>query len=357
MKPLNETQKEINRDLKILYPEASALSAQEFNDKRYQETIQKLLKLKQQPFPGYYFHKYDEYYLELALRHIDRELIQDINKELQEYFPDARPISDIEFVVNKDIKNIIITLNDFDGNFQRLENLYKIIAIRPPFERLSNYDSIVKAIQNFFQFNTNSNKALLDQLIDIEYLSTVISPYMEDHLRTEQYAQEYLERYYLDAGLVQDNYDNYVPFIPMLDERDRWIEYCQMIDSAISFINNKFPTWNKMKKSEKNKYIEQLKLYQELDFLEKNDKLDLYIDFLEHYTLHKNGSNAKSAFLLTLNLPKIDTIEIAKEVTKNSQIILNNHLQASYGHDNEANYNNDIESESNQSGYYPPSYK
>ena len=255
---------------------------------------------------------------------MDKDLIKQINKELLEYFPDANLIADVEFVSNKDVAAIENTLKKFDGNFKLLEDLYKVVANRPPFTRLVEYPKIAQVVRELFGFKGNSNKSLINQLIDINYLSTIIHPY-------------------------EDVY-------PIRNDIESWIEYCKMIDSAISFINRKFPNWNKMKKAEKNQYIEQLKQYQELDFLEKNDKLDLYIDFLEQYTLHKNGLNAKSAFLLTLNLPKIDTIEIAKDVTKNSQIILDTHLQASYEQDNEANYTNDVESESNQSGYRLPSY-
>jgi hypothetical protein len=319
MTPLTNVQKEINRNLKILYPEALALSEEEFQDKGIKEIVEKI--------PTYdkpYYNEHNEYYLELALRNMDKDLIKQINKELLEYFPDANLIADVEFVSNKDVAAIENTLKKFDGNFKLLEDLYKVVANRPPFTRLVEYPKIAQVVRELFGFKGNSNKSLINQLIDINYLSTIIHPY-------------------------EDVY-------PIRNDIESWIEYCKMIDSAISFINRKFPNWNKMKKAEKNQYIEQLKQYQELDFLEKNDKLDLYIDFLEQYTLHKNGLNAKSAFLLTLNLPKIDTIEIAKDVTKNSQIILDTHLQASYEQDNEANYTNDVESESNQSGYRLPSY-
>ena len=57
MTPLTNVQKEINRNLKILYPEALALSEEEFQDKGIKEIVEKI--------PTYdkpYYNEHNEYY-------------------------------------------------------------------------------------------------------------------------------------------------------------------------------------------------------------------------------------------------------------------------------------------------------
>lgn len=92
---------------------------------------------------------------------------------------------------------------------------------------------------------------------------------------------------------------------------DSWVLYCSRVDKAISAMNEFPKTWDKMKKKQKNEYLNPLKLIARAT---NDPTLNTILDFVENYGRNQ-GVRAQANALLALNLPNITTFEIAKEVT------------------------------------------
>lgn len=101
---------------------------------------------------------------------------------------------------------------------------------------------------------------------------------------------------------------------------DTWVEYCSMVQEYIKFIKKTFPNWNKMKSKEKDGVLNYWKLLENAPFSQGQAPfLSLFFDFVDNYDLHQ-GKEAKAKALLALNLPRITTIEIARDVTTYSSL-------------------------------------
>lgn len=101
---------------------------------------------------------------------------------------------------------------------------------------------------------------------------------------------------------------------------DTWVHYCSMVKEYIKFIKDTFPNWDKMKRKDKAEVLKYWKLLANAPFAKlQTPFLSLFIDFIDNYDLHQ-GSEAKAKALLTLNLPSITTIEIARDVTTYSSL-------------------------------------
>lgn len=101
---------------------------------------------------------------------------------------------------------------------------------------------------------------------------------------------------------------------------DSWAEYCSMVKEYIKFIKETFPNWDKMKTKEKTEVLKYWKLLANAPFAKlQAPYLALFIDFIDNYQLNQD-KEAKAKALLTLNLPSITTIEIARDVTTYSSL-------------------------------------
>lgn len=101
---------------------------------------------------------------------------------------------------------------------------------------------------------------------------------------------------------------------------DTWAEYCSMLKEYIKFINVTFPNWDDMKPKDQAEVLKYWKLLANAPFAQLQAPfLLLFINFLESYKLHQD-EEAKAKALLALNLPRITTIEIARDVTTYSSL-------------------------------------
>jgi len=294
MATLTENQNTINAVLINLYPLSKKLLPKEFND--YIDIINQIndpeLQINQylgkEPFISI-----DSLYLKLAMRNLDRALIENINRELLEFFPYANPLTDEDYLINRDVKklkNYIATINVHNNlnKYAKLKDLYKTIADRPQRKNNPNYLSMRKSVITGFELSETKDQYLVDSLIHDAYYETITCP----------------------------EYDSY----RIIERLDEWIYYCKLVDELIIYIKEKFPKWDTTPWDKKNDYINKLKLSLEPSFIDKNQSLISYINYLENYGLG-SSKKAKSEYLLNLKLPNITEISTAKKITKYSNLI------------------------------------
>ena len=220
-KPLTRQQKQINKDLKMINPDADVFTSQEFKNNLLARTID---------------YMYSDVYNKICNNLVYTSAEEFLTK-----------MTDKEKLLHGRAKVY------YDDNYKAVFDNHPEIDI---------YESTAKVLEIF-------EISLINQLKDIKYFYSD----METHsFGTEAYIKERLKK---------------------------WSNYCNVINQAKSFIEDKFPQWSTMTKMDKSIYIRELKSISNAPFMHNTTNLNYFIDFIENYALSQT-KKAKANFLLKL---------------------------------------------------------
>ncbi len=106
----------------------------------------------------------------------------------------------------------------------------------------------------------------------------------------------------------------------LFNEIEKWHNVRKMIDKIKPFIQDRYPRWGNATKNEKAGFVEDIKknicAFKKLGV--KSEEFDILLSFLEFSTSLNKITSFKTNYLLQLELPCINTIEIAKIIIENS---------------------------------------
>lgn len=98
-----------------------------------------------------------------------------------------------------------------------------------------------------------------------------------------------------------------------------WHQYCILVNEAKAFVYKRYPRWGKYEKDEKSKARKDFKkLTEQLQELSSfSNILPILEVLMETKSYYYIDRLLKAKKLLSYNLPNIDTLDIAKQITKN----------------------------------------
>lgn len=122
---------------------------------------------------------------------------------------------------------------------------------------------------------------------------------------------EYIEDYFSDQYLESETYAKV----------SAWVDCCQFVNTLMKYLKKKYPKWSLMSKEEK-RNISVYDLMKETSFRDNSSQLQYIVDFLDQDYGLRQKSLAKAHCLLSLKLPNINTLAIAKKVEQYSSLAL-----------------------------------
>ncbi len=249
----------------------------------------------------------------------------------------ARELEGIEKKFNKYIKVFdnytTFSVSDFDKNEKVKQMLnYHIEATTKPKEETLNY--VVKIIEILETMTLSitaekyKGKLLHGRFIMEKFsicdITTAISIWDGSYL-----GQGYNELIYIDTNYIEEKSKDdknsramarsKAKKLKIKNSIEEWHQYCIAINQAKSFIYERYSNWSKLDAdTKKEKYKE---LYILSKQLQKFDNCKIYFSALEDISKNKiplnKLKNLKAKKLLSLELPNITDIKIARKVATN----------------------------------------
>lgn len=166
--------------------------------------------------------------------------------------------------------------------------VYRTIVKSKKIDRYDEFDVGIYAartsVANIFGLH---NKLLIDELICMEYTET----------------------YYCDFYLESEIYEKV----------SAWVDCCSFVNTLMKYLKEKYPQWSSLSKEEK-RSISVYALMKETSFRDNSSQLQYIVDFLDQEYGLNQKSTAKAHCLLSLGLPKINTLAIAKKIEMYSSL-------------------------------------
>lgn len=222
------------------------------------------------------------------------KLQKEIDKELKKINPNFSLFTEEEYRTNTDALKIQVLFSEFkladkDNYFEKITEKEKLLHDIAGVEykhwetlELEQYDETAKILGLI-------NESLIHQIKHIDYFKS-----------------------YMQVG--EYKYESH--FVKKLE---KWVEFCNMIDTMVEYIKIEIPNWNKMKSKEKKIYIDSWKMIQKAPFMKESTNLRHFIIFLTNFGLHQH-KRAKADYLISLGLPNIDNEEVALKVLENTNL-------------------------------------
>lgn len=249
----------------------------------------------------------------------------------------ARKLENIEKEFNEYIKVFdnftTFSVSDFDKN-EKIKDMmkYYIEAKTKPKEETINYIVKIVEILETLILDTSNEKykgkllhgRFMMEKFSIYDITTAISIWDGAYL-----GQGYNELFYIDTNYIKekarDNKNSRAMArskakkLKIKNSIEEWHQYCRAVNQAKSFINEKYPTWSKLDANQKkDKYKE---LYTLSKQLQKFENCMIYFSALEDISKNKTPlnklKNLKAKKLLSMELPNITDIKIARKVVDN----------------------------------------
>lgn len=132
-------------------------------------------------------------------------------------------------------------------------------------------------------------------------------------------SEEYYEIYTSGFNIYVNDKGEEIQDTEIEEKIDKFHNLCINVDNSKKFINSYFPRWNNFSKKEKIEAKKEIKvLIANLKILRMDTKaLEITYFFITKYNRLNQDTKIKADALLTLNLPKINNLSIAKEIVKN----------------------------------------
>jgi len=222
----------------------------------------------------------------------------------------AKSLTPTQKAINVDIKHL-------DENFT--------LPTPCDYEEFSDFQHLVRLKEGLEADTTNIDSLLFEYDMQLHKILDT-APHIDELLYQEMTAEmlglpqtsrsllrTISDSQYADAILLRDE-DLHKPNNTINLKIQSWLNYCQLINQSVEYINTTQPRWNKMGKVDKREYIESLQLLKTAPFIHL-PLLEITIEFLKNYSLNQT-SLAKANFLCSLQLPKITDLKTAKEILK-----------------------------------------
>ena len=232
---------------------------------------------------------------------IKSKIQKKINAKIKEYNPESKAFEEVEFRDQHKDKNLnAIRLEALENGesflSEETSGLEKLFERELAYQEYTKSDGIDRNYLNAVSkvFGVEAPASLLKKLMHHDYLP----------------AEDYL----ISVELNQCTSSKPI----LLQKIDLWIHYCALIDRIIQSTKIQFPNWNKRNKAE-SEYINAFKLVNQSKLIEDSKSLENIISFFDNYGFSQ-GKLAKAKYLLSLHLPKVTTLDIAKNIVTYSSL-------------------------------------
>lgn len=216
------------------------------------------------------------------------------------------------------------TKHDFDNN-QDLQKALKSFLSQENFVLKDDYSNLDKFQNYHYTFLENKdhypesndiNKEL--ESMTIEYIQKLFK-ITDTSTAKKIYSDEYYELFTQGYNVYVNEKGEEFQSIEIEEKIDKFHNFCINVDNSREFISEHFSGWGHFGRKEKVKAKKEIKdLIANLEILRMDTKaLKVTYHFVTNYTRVNEDTRCKADILLHLQLPKIDTLEIAKKIVKN----------------------------------------
>lgn len=224
--------------------------------------------------------------------------MKEINKEIRKLNPNAKALTYYDFI-NTEAKELLLEFNDNKSKLNQKELLHKIANI--PISRIdvsfptTDSENVANFNNTALFFGLDSSLEKLIHSLSSNIYTTII---IKDKESKEDIGQPY--------GLVYRELEPKVKF-------EQWIELCKRLD----MFKKHFNSLNKENQDELRKGIQLIK---NAEFIENDNIVNHIAIFLSNHKLSQL-TKYKINKLLEINLPNLQTEELAKDIIKFSKFL------------------------------------